>query len=93
MKISKTCPKCASRDILEVQNSSSYTPQIVHELFKKIKSTTYICCSCGFTENWVDQKCLLKLKKDSPISAFVQDTRKIYGTSKPKKAPAKKVKL
>lgn len=68
MKTSKTCPKCGSHDIVRIDgnvgaygtgNNISLGPTI----FSAVKVNRYICCSCGFSEEWIDKADLGRLKE------------------------------
>ena len=66
MKNHKVCPKCAGTDIRRaegkvfrggggnnIQLGMLSSPVPVHR---------YICCSCGYAEEWVDEEDLVKLR-------------------------------
>lgn len=66
MKNRKVCPKCAGTDIRRaegkvfrggggnnIQLGMLSSPVPVHR---------YICCSCGYAEEWVDEEDLVKLR-------------------------------
>ncbi len=70
MKNTKICPKCGSNDILRIPDQPNrhasgnniYTTTVT--LFGKIPVIRYVCCKCGYVENWVEQEEeLQKLKK------------------------------
>ena len=54
------CPKCGSGDIIRVPDhprryasgNNIYTSSVT--LFGKIPVIRYVCCSCGYVENWVE---------------------------------------
>lgn len=59
MKNSGICPKCGSRNVVRIpdtgryaSSNSIYTTRAT--LFGKIPVIRYVCCSCGFVENWSD---------------------------------------
>lgn len=62
MKNTKHCPKCGSTDIVRVPDHPSrhasgnniYTSTFT--LVKKIPVIRYVCCECGYVENWVEMK-------------------------------------
>ena len=66
MKNTGICPKCQSDDIVRVNGASDasaygnfmYTG---YTLFSAVSMNRYICCDCGFTEEWIDQKMLAKV--------------------------------
>lgn len=59
MKFAKRCPKCHLNDILRIPG----TPQ-THGFGNNIKAgatifsavlvTKYLCCNCGYIEDWLD---------------------------------------
>ena len=68
MKHSKRCPKCGSTDILRIEgNCGAYgvgkniptgvilpKPVLVHR---------YLCCDCGYSEEWIDKEDIPALVK------------------------------
>ena len=64
MKIKKVCPKCQSTNIVRIDGfrgaygagnylQTSFTSSvIVHK---------YICCHCGFVEEWIDKEDIEKV--------------------------------
>ena len=67
MKSTKICPKCHSSDIIRIDgNVGSYGAgnNIItgSTIFSAIKVNRYICCQCGFTEEWIDKKDIEKVK-------------------------------
>ena len=68
MKNAKICPKCSSSDILIVDGyagayGSGNNIMTGATIFSAVKVDRYICCSCGYTEEWIDTKDMDKLKK------------------------------
>lgn len=68
MKNAKICPKCSSSDILIVDGyagvyGSGNNIMTGATIFSAVKVDRYICCSCGYTEEWIDTKDMEKLKK------------------------------
>lgn len=61
MKNTDTCPKCGSRDIVRVPddahrylaNSICITKLVTVE---RIPVARYVCCGCGYVENWVETR-------------------------------------
>jgi hypothetical protein len=67
MKNTKICPKCRSNDILRIPGwtgpygMGNYIPA---GLFKVVKIDRYLCCSCGFSEEWItSEENIEKLKR------------------------------
>ena len=53
MKNTKICPKCNSNDVLPIKGD--YRPYRTNlTLLSQITVTKYLCCNCGFTEDWID---------------------------------------
>ena len=68
MKNTKICPKCNSSDILIIDGyagayDSGNNIMTGASIFSAIKVDRYICCSCGYTEEWINTKDMEKLKK------------------------------
>lgn len=70
MKNTKICPKCNSRDIVRVDGyagayGSGNNIMVGMTVFSAVKVNRYVCCSCGFTEEWIDREDVKKLKNSS----------------------------
>ncbi len=60
MKNTPKCPKCGSSEITRVPDNpcrhasgnNIYTTKMT--LIGKIPVIRYVCCSCGYVENWVE---------------------------------------
>lgn len=60
MKNTGRCPKCGSSNIVRVPDhpgryasgNNIYTSKAT--LFGKIPVIRYVCCDCGYVENWVE---------------------------------------
>lgn len=60
MKNTHVCPKCGGGDIVRVPDNPSrhasgnniYTTRAT--LLGKIPVIRYVCCGCGYVENWVE---------------------------------------
>lgn len=73
MKNTKQCPKCNSNDIIRIDGELGYDGRgnnillsksiINHIFYDGVKVNRYICCCCGFTEEWIDLEDIEKLKK------------------------------
>lgn len=77
MKNSNRCPKCQSDNIVRINGwTGAYgvgnnipLKNSISSLFnpKKwkmpINVNRYVCCSCGFTEEWIDQEDLARLSE------------------------------
>ena len=61
MKTIKTCSKCNSRNIIEIPDKfgafgSGNNIAWVISGFNGVKVTRYLCCECGYSEEWIDNK-------------------------------------
>lgn len=61
MKNSHCCPKCSSTDIRRIPDNGRYASgnniyTTTITLFGKIPVIRYVCCNCGYVENWVEKK-------------------------------------
>lgn len=68
MKNTKICPKCQSADIVRIDGySGAYGTgnNIMTGLsvFSAVNVNRYICCRCGFTEEWIDKDDIEKIVK------------------------------
>ncbi|MBD5559035.1 MAG: hypothetical protein HDQ87_01550 [Clostridia bacterium] len=70
MKNTEVCPKCGSKSIVRVPDNPNrhasgnniYTSTLT--LAKKIPVIRYVCCDCGYVENWVEtRKALDEIKR------------------------------
>lgn len=67
MKNTKSCPKCQSNDIVRINGyagayGSGNNIMIGMSILSAVGVNRYICCNCGFTEEWVDQEDLERIK-------------------------------
>jgi len=66
MKNSRRCPKCGGSDIVRIPDrrgryasgNNIYTSNF--ENFGKIPVIRYVCCVCGYVENWVEDPASLQ---------------------------------
>ncbi len=70
MKNTRICPKCNSNDIIRFNGyTGSYGAgnniMVGATIFSAVGVNRYVCCHCGFTEEWIDKGDLEKLKKSS----------------------------
>lgn len=59
MKNTKCCPKCGSKNIVCVpDNAHRYLTNSIAitnvAWVKRIPVARYVCCDCGYVENWVE---------------------------------------
>ena len=66
MKNTKTCPKCSSTSIVRIDGfagphgnnipaGATFFSQIT------VNVNRYVCCQCGYTEEWIDREDLPKI--------------------------------
>jgi hypothetical protein len=58
MKNTSICPKCQSNDILRIPGEMGYagSGNNIPIGLKAIMIARYLCCSCGFSEEWIDSE-------------------------------------
>ncbi len=56
MKNSKICTKCNSSDITRIVGIGNGTGNciIAKGVFNQVSLTRYLCCRCGYVEEWLD---------------------------------------
>lgn len=66
MRDSRTCPKCGCTEILRIEGSvgahgigNNVTAGAT--IFASVKLPRYICCRCGYLEEWVDRQDLSQI--------------------------------
>lgn len=67
MKNTKICPKCSSSDIVRIDGyagayGSGNNIMVGASIFSAINVNRYICCGCGFTEEWIDKEDIDKVR-------------------------------
>jgi len=68
MKNRKICPKCNSIDIIRVPGKSGAygsgnNIQTCLTIFSAVLVHRYVCCACGYSEEWIDKQDIRKLKE------------------------------
>lgn len=68
MKNRRICPKCNSTDILLIPGKagaygSGNNIQTGMTIFSAVLVHRYVCCSCGYSEEWIDKDDIQKVKK------------------------------
>lgn len=66
MKNSKICPKCNSSNIVRINGSSGAygsgnNVMLGSTIFSAVNVNRYICCECGYAEEWIDKEELEKV--------------------------------
>ncbi len=67
MKTTKICPKCHSTDLVRFDGytgayGAGNNVMTGNTLFSAVNVNRYVCCSCGYTEEWIDKEDLEKVK-------------------------------
>ena len=67
MKLTKICPKCQSADIVRIDGytgpyGSGNNIMTGKTLFSAVNVNRYVCCRCGYSEEWIDTQDLEKIK-------------------------------
>lgn len=68
MKNVGKCPKCGEADIVRIDGSTGIygvgnNIALGGTIFSTVNVNRYICCACGFTEEWIDKEDIEKVKK------------------------------
>ncbi len=68
MKYTHSCPKCSGTELLMIKGSSEAygagnNIRVGATIFSSVLVHRYVCCSCGYSEEWINQEDLAKLKK------------------------------
>ena len=68
MKNSRPCPKCGGHDSLQVPGKSGAygtgnNIQTGFSIFSAVLVHRYVCCGCGYSEEWIDAADLERLKE------------------------------
>lgn len=69
MKKNGVCPKCGSHEIVRIPDNGRYSSgnniyTTKATLTGKIPVIRYVCCECGYVENWIDSRSdLEKIKR------------------------------
>lgn len=66
MKQTKICPKCGSTKIVRFDGysgpyGSGNNVLTGATIFSAVDVNRYICCSCGYSEEWIDREDLEKI--------------------------------
>lgn len=68
MKNGKICPKCNSTDIIKIPGKAGAygvgnNIQVGWSNFSAVLVHRYVCCSCGYSEEWIDKEDISRLKE------------------------------
>lgn len=72
MKNTRVCPKCRSTDIIRINgNAGAYGTgnniMTGATIFSAVKVNRYVCCVCGFSEEWIDREDIPRLVKSGKV--------------------------
>lgn len=75
MKFSRICPKCHNSDIVRFDGySGAYgtgnNVMTGYTIFSGVNVNRYICCCCGYTEEWIDVEDLGKIVTSKKAQRF-----------------------
>ena len=67
MKVRKVCPKCNGTDILRIEGKAGAygvgnNIMTGMTVFSAVLVHRYVCCRCGYNEEWIDKQDIQKLK-------------------------------
>ncbi len=68
MKYTHICPKCSDTDIILVPGTSEAygrgnNIRVGATIFSSVLVDRYVCCNCGFSEEWINRDDIVKLRK------------------------------
>ena len=68
MKNTHICPKCNSTNIVRIEGKAGVygtgnNIRVGLSNFSAVLVHRYLCCSCGYSEEWIDKEDLPKLKQ------------------------------
>lgn len=63
MKNTRACSKCGSTDIVKVAGSNRYYNIIPAGVMSTARVDRWVCCSCGYAEEWIEPEKLQKLRE------------------------------
>ncbi len=66
MKNTKRCPKCQCADIVRFDGTvgaygTGNNVMVGNTIFSAVNVNRYVCCNCGFTEEWIDKDDIQKI--------------------------------
>ena len=67
MKNTRICPKCRGTNIVHINGytgayGSGNNIMVGKTVFSAVDVHRYICCTCGFSEEWIDKADLSKIE-------------------------------
>ena len=74
MKQSRTCPKCGSKEVIQfmeaTQNGKDNGNHIYCGFYNHARIWRYVCCDCGYSEQYVDIPEIKKIRPNRKRSVF-----------------------
>ena len=72
MKNKHLCPKCGSHEIILVPGKSDLygignNIQVGMSIFSAVLVDRFVCCSCGYSEEWINKEDIAVLKAKYPL--------------------------
>jgi ribosomal protein S27AE len=72
MKNTKRCPKCGGDNIVRLDGHvGAYgvgnNAMVGNTVFSAVNVNRYICCGCGFTEEWIDTQDIAKVAESKKV--------------------------
>lgn len=72
MKNSRICPKCGSNEIVVVDGfagayGTGNNIMVGATIFSAVKVDRYVCCDCGFSEEWIRNEDIDRLKNSNKV--------------------------
>lgn len=73
MKDSNCCPKCKGTNVVRFDgytgaHGAGNTVMVGMTIMSAVNVNRYICCDCGYTEEWIDKSDLENVKKNIQYS-------------------------
>ena len=68
MKNTKQCPKCRGRKIIRIEGDvraygAGNNIMTGMTIFSAVKVQRYLCCECGYSEEWIDPQDIPAIKE------------------------------
>ena len=68
MKNTRLCPKCNSSDIVRINGyagayGAGNNIRVGMTIFSSVLVDRYVCCHCGYSEEWIRREDVEKLKR------------------------------
>ena len=68
MKTTNKCPKCGSNKIIRIEGDirgygAGNNIMVGMTIFSAVKVNRYLCCECGFSEEWIDPEDIIALRE------------------------------